>query len=153
MPKYLTKPTPANLQEVARIGASPGYIQLQNGSVIKFTPERPVERGDFVLMDSGKPLSVLSPQDVAEGFLEIPEDVNPLHVEDNIEAIEYVDAGDTRICVLTLKDGRKITGTDNAIVSTEEERQEMAYHDAFNNLLRHEIFVLQGLHALFKEAK
>lgn len=151
MPKYVTRPQPILAEEIVRLGASPGYVQMANGSVIQFKGQGEPAVGSFLVYDNGVPTHLLSAEVFEATAMQLPENPDPLHVEKLIDTVDFTETGDLTICVLTLHDGRKVHGIDNAINSDKEERREIAYHDAFNRLLCHETYALQGLHALFKE--
>lgn len=151
MDKYVTRPHPIAAEEIVRLGASPGYVQLKNGSVINFKGEGDPEVGSFIVYEGGEPKHLLSGEVFNSTAMRLPDSPDLLQIEKMIGETDFVETGDLTLCVLTLEDGRKVSGVDNAMSGSQEERREIAYHDAFNNLLRHETYVLQGLHALFKE--
>ncbi|EHK6545844.1 hypothetical protein ACEZSR_004026 [Vibrio parahaemolyticus] len=149
MAKYLTKNLPVDARKIIRVGASQGYFQLEDDSVVNCKElKAQVDVGDYLIHENGAPTSVMTAEQFELSVFEVPEDLNPLYVESLIKETDFVEAGPLTLCVLTLKDGRKVTGYDNAIYGDEDERRELAYHDAFNTLIRHEMYLLQGLQAI-----
>ncbi|GAL22965.1 hypothetical protein JCM19235_1266 [Vibrio maritimus] len=149
---YVTKPAVFTVKQIARLGATPGFFLLDDGSVVKEPDFIGAEVESFFVYSDGMVKSVLTAQQLEETATLVPKDLNALHVEQLIAETDFMDTGNLTVCVLTLQDGRKVLGQDNAVGSNPEEQRELAYHDAFNNLMRHEMYVFEGLQAQIKEA-
>lgn len=147
---YIQKPVSIFAMKITQIGTSPGYLRVEDDSIVNFRGATSAKEGDYIIFEKGLPVRVVSAEEFLSLHSEVPENADPSYIESLIESSDFVETGDLTVCVITLNDGRKVSGEDNAITSTKEERRELAYHAAFNQLMRHEMFALQGLIAKSK---
>lgn len=150
MSKYLPIEQPVVAHQIAHIGASGQFVELDNGMVIKLNEigsvKHTAEVGDYLVL--GEHYRLLMSAEQFHTAYHKPDLKSRLdNIEDLIQSFEFIRRGPLTLCLLSVQGGRVVSGECTRYVDamcTQEEAETIAYGNALSQLMKLESYVVQG---------
>ena len=153
MSKYLPKEKAVTASRIAVLGATPGYVQLDNGKIVNLNdlpvavpPQWVTTIGDW-LVKTDATLMLLTSDQFDQLFGKPDLKTSLESIEELIESVDMQTSGPLTLCILTLSGNRKIHGHCTQYIDdmcTAEEAQGIAYSNALAQLMHLESHHIQG---------